>query len=111
MSIQQTLHLLAATRSSRSLEGYLSGELTTLDFGIPDFGSLSPATESDRRLMSRVIARAISAFEPRVKNPEVRALPASPQSANTMRFEIQATVTLQQLSERITFDLGVSRAK
>ncbi|MEY2776453.1 MAG: hypothetical protein RLY30_551 [Pseudomonadota bacterium] len=111
MSIQHSLSVLSSTRSPRSLERYLAGELTTLDFGIPDFSSLSPGTESDRRLMARVMLRAINAFEPRLSSPDVRALPSSPQAASLMRFEIQATVKLQHLSERLSFELGVNRAQ
>jgi type VI secretion system protein ImpF len=110
-SIQRSLQALVASRSPRSLERYLSSALTTLDWGVPDFGSLSPTTEADRRLMSKVIEKAITSFEPRLRDPHVKALAPSGPSSVLARFEIQATLTLHPLLEQLSFSLGVSRAQ
>jgi type VI secretion system protein ImpF len=111
VSIQYSLDLLVSSRAARPIQEYLSAPLTTLDWGIPDFTSLSPSTESDRRLMAKVLERAITCFEPRLSQVLVRPLPPSGTSGSLARFEVQATLALSQLQERLTFSVGVSRAQ
>lgn len=110
-SIQRSLQALVASRSPKSIERYLASPLTTLDWGVPDFGSLSPNTEADRRLMSKVIEKAIASYEPRLRDPHVKALAPSGQSSVLVRFDIQAKLTLYPLLEQLSFSVGVSRAQ
>ncbi|CAM8637618.1 COG3518 Predicted component of the type VI protein secretion system [Burkholderiales bacterium] len=110
-SLQRSLEALVSSRSPKPIDRYLSDPLTTLDWGIPDFGSLSPSTEADRRLMSKVIERAIRIFEPRLQNAQVRAISPSGASGVIARFEIQASVNLHPLMEQLSFSVGVNRAQ
>lgn len=66
---------LLNTRASRAdwLEG---GEMpTVLDYGLPDLGGRVAGVQSDAARLAKLVARAISAFEPRLEDVQVTAVP------------------------------------
>jgi type VI secretion system protein ImpF len=48
-------------------------ERTAINYGIPDFTSLSPHSPDDRKLIASIIGQTITAFEPRLRNVRVTA--------------------------------------
>jgi type VI secretion system lysozyme-like protein len=58
-------------------------ERTVLNYGIPDFTSLSPQSSDDRKLIASIIGQTIAAFETRLRNVRVTA----------EYFEIGQTIT------------------
>ncbi len=49
------------------------GELTVLDYGLPDVGGLFADSPGDLREFVRTVRMALQAFEPRLENPLVHA--------------------------------------
>ena len=69
-SVQRELaRLLNTRRISNTVLDPLKA--TVLDYGIPDFSSLSAASPTDRQHLSTLITSAIVAFEPRLQNVRV----------------------------------------
>ncbi|WP_084146863.1 type VI secretion system baseplate subunit TssE [Maridesulfovibrio zosterae] len=68
---------LLNTRASQAdwLEG--SDVPTVLDYGLPDLGGRVAGVQVDAEQLARLVARAISAFEPRLENVQVSAVPLS----------------------------------
>jgi type VI secretion system protein ImpF len=81
--------------------------LTVIDFGIPDFGTRSPADERARLLLAEAIRRALLAFEPRLQHPVVVLVtrPGEPS-----RLEVQITATLDDgvCVEPVSFRRGLA---
>lgn len=48
-------------------------ERTVINYGIPDFSSLSPHSSNDRALIASIIGQTITAFETRLSNVRVTA--------------------------------------
>lgn len=61
-------------------------ERTVIDYGIPDFSSLSPQSSDDRKLIADIIGKTITAFETRLRNVRVTAeyLEGNEQTLNIM---------------------------
>jgi type VI secretion system protein ImpF len=93
----------------------LRGELrelakgTVLDYGVPDFSSLSPASEDDRMFLAGSIARQITAYEPRLRNVSVVLLPHA-SNPKALHGVIDASLIIGKVYEPVTFqvdfDLG-----
>ncbi|HEY0601545.1 MAG TPA: type VI secretion system baseplate subunit TssE [Herpetosiphonaceae bacterium] len=79
-SIRRELSGLLNVRSPLSADRYCSQPLTVLDYGIPDLTSLSTRNGDDAKRLSRFVARAIAAFEPRLEAVEVTVTPLDDQS-------------------------------
>lgn len=54
---------------------HLIGEVerTVINYGVPDFTSLSPQSSDDRKLIASIIGETIAAFETRLQNVRVTA--------------------------------------
>jgi type VI secretion system lysozyme-like protein len=74
-SVQRELARLLNTRrtSSAVLDPTTA---TVLDYGIPDFSSLSAASPTDRQQLASLISSAIAAFEPRLASVRVELSPS-----------------------------------
>ena len=71
-SVRRELARLLNTRSSVPSHLLLGAqERTVLDYGIPDFSSLSAQSGDDQNRLARIIAQAITAFEPRLRDVQV----------------------------------------
>jgi type VI secretion system protein ImpF len=69
-SIRRELSGLLNVRSPLSAHRYCDQPLTVLDYGIPDLTALSPHNRDDAKRLSRIVSKAITAFEPRLKHVE-----------------------------------------
>jgi type VI secretion system protein ImpF len=110
-SVLLDLQRLLNTRSSMrgSLRQLTSG--TVLDYGLPDFSALTPASEADRNLLAQTVAARIAAHEPRLRNVRV-ALGPDPASPKAVIGAIVATLVIGTIYEPVTFyvamDLGAT---
>lgn len=66
-SVQRELEQLLNTRSPTLAAQFATRTLTVIDYGIPDFTAFSPQNSADRDRMGRLITRALTAFEPRLR--------------------------------------------
>lgn len=70
-------------------------------YGLPDFTSMNLLSQNDRNRIRRALERAISAFEPRLKN--VRVVIENPRD-RTLRFRVEAVLQVKPASEPVSFD-------
>ena len=74
-SVRRELERLLNTRCSLPLHGLGEVERSVVNYGIPDFSSLSPHNADDRALIASIIGQTISAFEPRLTHVRVEVEP------------------------------------
>ena len=72
-------------------------------YGLTDFTSHSPRSQSIRETIRQEIERAISCFEPRLRNVAVR-LETLDQAERNLRFKITGLLVIDPLVEPVTFD-------
>jgi len=72
-------------------------------YGLPDFTAQNPKSAMVRQLLRQQIERAISQFEPRLKNVKVN-FEISMQNERTLRFRITGLLVVDPITEPVTFD-------
>ena len=101
-SIRRDLSWLFNTRTPTPATLYDKKELTVIDYGIPDFGSYSPASKDDQSLLARRLTRAITSFEPRLKNVRIRVKPEMTNEKN-LDVIIDAVMVVENVREPASF--------
>lgn len=87
-SVARDIQRLFNTRSNRPIASYQDGDLTVLDFGVPDFLHLSPLSLDDRAAVQQTLIIALKSFEPRLTDVSVRVAPmASRYAAASIQIE------------------------
>ena len=76
-SVRRELERLLNTRCSIPLHRLGEEERSVINYGIPDFSSLSPHNADDHALIASIVGQTIAAFEPRLRNVRVEVGPAS----------------------------------
>jgi type VI secretion system lysozyme-like protein len=104
-SLAREMGQLFSTKSRLTLQEYLAGELTVLDYGLPDFTALSPASEKDTTLMSEAMTKCLENFEPRLSLVLVTAR-SDEFSNTTAHATVMASVTIGRQALRVDFDLA-----
>ena len=101
-TVARDLGWLFNTRTPLTGPEFDRRELTVIDYGIPDFGGISPESPSERKQMARRIGRAIAAFEPRLQSVQVTIAPVmvGERSLATM---IEAELVVETLREPVAF--------
>ncbi|HVF68442.1 MAG TPA: type VI secretion system baseplate subunit TssE [Pyrinomonadaceae bacterium] len=107
-SVRRELVRLLNTRSSAGLDA--RGELSVLDYGLPDFGSLSALSGDDRSKLSALVAQAITAFEPRLRDVRVTA-EGLRSDDRALILRLDATLVLGEHSEPVSFPLLAREGK
>lgn len=72
-SVRRELGRLLNTRCPVPLDRLAEEERTVINYGLPDFTSLSPQSVHDRKLICELISQSITAYEPRLRNVRVCA--------------------------------------
>jgi type VI secretion system lysozyme-like protein len=72
-SVKRELGRLLNSRCPVPLHLLGEEERTVINYGIPDFTSLSPQSSDDRKLIASIIGQSITAFETRLRNVRVTA--------------------------------------
>jgi type VI secretion system protein ImpF len=101
-SVARDLIWLLNTRTALSASVYHQKPLTVTDYGIPDFGRSSPANPDDREVLARTITKAISAFEPRLRNPRVFVKPEM-RDEKTLSVTIEGVMTVGSVRMPVSF--------
>ncbi len=106
-SVQRELvRLLNTRRNSTSVFDPLKA--TVLDYGIPDFSSLSAASPTDRQQLSSSIASAIAFFEPRLQGVQVE-LSESVEDHRAVDGVISGMLKIGVLMEPVAFPVLMHR--
>jgi type VI secretion system protein ImpF len=72
-------------------------------YGLPDFTAQNPKSAMVRQQLRQQIERAISRFEPRIRNVKVN-FEISMQNDRTVGFRITGLLVLDPVKEPVTFD-------
>ena len=100
LSLRRDLTRLFNVRNRLTIEEFLNGAPTSLDYGLPDTLHLSAQSATDLQRWQQVILRAIALYEPRLRQVTVKVAPSV--DWPTMAWaEIAATAIIG--SERVQF--------
>jgi type VI secretion system protein ImpF len=102
-SVRRELGRLLNTRSSIPVDQLAQRpELTVLEYGIPDLSAYSAGNDDDQRLLAGVVARAVSAFEPRLRDVRV-AVVRLDDDQRSLFLRIDAVLTADEVAEPVSF--------
>ena len=101
-SIQRELQRLLNTRCSLSLEQVGEEERSVINYGIPDFSSLSAQNADDQNLIGRIVGQTVTAFEPRLREVAVDVRPV-PNGESSLYLFIDAIMTVGEFNEPVYF--------
>ncbi|HEU4766452.1 MAG TPA: type VI secretion system baseplate subunit TssE [Pyrinomonadaceae bacterium] len=106
-SVRRELERLLNTRCSIPLHQISEEERSVINYGIPDFSSLSPHNADDHALIASIVGQTISAFEPRLRQVRVEAGPVfSAESA--LWLNISAELVVGLYSEPVSFPVTLN---
>jgi type VI secretion system lysozyme-like protein len=109
VSVRRELSRLLNTRCSVPSHLVVERERSVLDYGIPDFSSLSALAGDDQNRLARIVAQTITAFEPRLT--DVRVLVERVRANDrALLLRVDAMLTVGAHAEPISFPILV-RAK
>ncbi len=101
-AVARDLDWLLNTRTPLPAEAFDAAELTVIDFGVPDFGSGTPANIRDQELRAARTEKAIRAFEPRLQNVKVFISPDM-DSERSLIMVIEADMVADDVREPVAF--------
>ncbi len=105
LSVIRDIESLLNTKRSLLLPAPESRELhkSVLVYGLQDFTSQNPRNRVVRQQLRQQIEKAISQFEPRLKQVKVIIEDSSPNERN-LKFRITGVLTIQPVREPVMFD-------
>ena len=106
-SVQRELGRLLNTRCSISLHQLAEEERSVVNYGIPDFSSLSPHNADDHVLIASIVGQTIAAFEPRLRQVQVEVLPASG-AESALWLNINAQLVVGVFAEPVSFPVTLN---
>jgi type VI secretion system protein ImpF len=101
-SVRRELERLLNTRCSIPLHRLGEEERSVVNYGIPDFSSLSPQNADDRALIASIVRQTIAAFEPRLRHVRVEVGPAAG-AESALWLNINAELVVGVFSEPVSF--------
>ena len=107
-SIANEIASLLNTRCSLTMAEFLQCQGTVLDFGIPDFSSLSCRSTDDLATVSQAVQHAIELFEPRLSHTQVVAMQDDSGHRGQAKLQISGAVRLGMVLRRVDFDIPVN---
>src|SRR3712207_6851416 len=107
-SVRRELLRLLNTRSSAGLDA--RGDLSVLNYGLPDFSSLSALSGDDRSKLSALVAQAVTAFEPRLRDVRVTA-EGLRSNDRALILRLDALLVMGEHSEPVSFPLLAREGK
>ena len=101
-SIRRDLGWLFNTRTPLPTDDFDERELTVLEYGIPDFGGVSPENERHLNKMAQRISRAITAYEPRLQDVQVEMV-LEMETERRLQMIISAVLAVDEFREPVSF--------
>ncbi|WP_296947980.1 type VI secretion system baseplate subunit TssE [uncultured Massilia sp.] len=105
-SLERDLQRLFNVRNAMTVQEFLTGDPTVLDYGLPDTLTLSAQSDQDLLAWSRVIERGIALYEPRLAHVRVTVRP-DPARPTAARAAIVAAVRLGEQLCRVDFEVAL----
>jgi type VI secretion system protein ImpF len=97
-SVRRELGQLLNTRCPVPLHLLGEEERTVINYGIPDFTSLSPQSGNDRKLIAHIITQTVTAFETRLRNVRV-TVEDYEENERTLRVTLEADLVTETIIE------------
>ena len=97
-SVRRELGQLLNTRCPVPLHLLGEEERTVINYGIPDFTSLSPQSGNDRKLIADIITQTVAAFEPRLRNVRVN-VEEYEENERTLQVTLEADLVTETVIE------------
>jgi type VI secretion system lysozyme-like protein len=101
-SVRRELQQLLNTRCSLPLHQLAEEERSVINYGIPDFSSLSAEDADAQELIASVVSRSIAAYEPRLKQIRV-TVERSPDNEWGLGLNIEALLVIDLFTEPVSF--------
>ena len=101
-SVRRELERLLNTRCSIPLHQLGGEERSVVNYGIPDFSSLSPHNADDHALIASIVGQTIAAFEPRLRQVRVEVGSASA-AESALWLNISAELAVGLFAEPVSF--------
>lgn len=106
-SVRRELARLLHTRCSVSTRALGSRERSVLDYGIPDFSSLSTLSGDDLNRLASLVEQTVAAFEPRLQGVRVRVAGVRPDD-RALTLAVEAVLVVGAYAEPVSFPVLVS---
>ena len=106
-SVRRELERLLNTRCSIPLQQLAEEERSVINYGIPDFSSLSPHNADDHELIASIVGQTIAAFEPRLRQVRVEVGPVSA-AESALWLNISAELVVGMYAEPVSFPLTLN---
>jgi|ERR1700752_390430 len=106
-SVRRELGRLLNTRCSIPLHQFGEEERSVINYGIPDFSSLSPHNADDHVLIASIVGQTIAAFEPRLRHVRVEVEPAFV-GESALWLNINAELVVGLFAEPVSFPLTLN---
>src|SRR6476661_1800753 len=104
-SVRRELERLLNTRCSIPLHRLGEEERSVVNYGIPDFSSLSPHNADDHALIASIVGQTITAFEPRLRQVRVEV---GPGAQSSLFLNISAELTVGLFTEPVSFPVTLN---
>ena len=101
-SVRRELERLLNTRCSLPLHRLAEEERSVVNYGIPDFSSLSSKSADDRALIASIVGQTITAFEPRLRQVTV-AVSEVENAESSLWVDIKAALVVGVYFEPVSF--------
>jgi type VI secretion system lysozyme-like protein len=107
-SVRRELARLLNTRrhAPRGGEPNADEKMTVLDYGVPDFSSLSASSGDDQNRLAALVAAAITAFEPRLEGVRVH-VERLRQEDRALLLRVEARLVVGTVAEPVSFPILV----
>ncbi len=111
-SVLRDLEWLLNTRrtSEPAPEDFPELRESVYHYGLPDLGSLSADSTSDRRFLLREVERTLETFEPRLDGVQVNLADVGEAGRPEIRFSVRGLLRMEPSPERVSFDTVLSLA-
>jgi type VI secretion system protein ImpF len=97
-SVRRELGQLLNTRCPVPLHLLGEEERTVINYGIPDFSSLSPRSGNDRKLIAHIITQTVTAYETRLRNVRV-TVEDYEENERTLQVTLEADLVTETVVE------------
>jgi type VI secretion system protein ImpF len=101
--------LLNTRRHGRPWQADGRGEMTVLDYGLPDFSSLSAASGDDQNRVAAEVSAAITAFEPRLRDVRITVERLRLED-RALLLRLDARLVVGSVAEPVSFVLESARS-
>ncbi|HEU4388683.1 MAG TPA: type VI secretion system baseplate subunit TssE [Blastocatellia bacterium] len=106
-SVKRELGRLLNTRCPIPIGRFPVEGRTAIDYGVPDFSSLSPRSTDDRNRIESILSHAVRTFEPRLRQVQVSVVEPLA-SERALSVKIDALLTVDSITERVSFPVLIN---